>query len=235
MTLVLTAVGLVPGAPLIVPELSTAANPDISDVRDAALSVGRTLAAAAEYWTVIGSGSFGRAYSVGHAVGTFRGYGADVVVSLAPGETTEPDPMMPLAHLIGAWLRESVAPAVTADAIVVESDPTSVARTLFDRLSQAPSRHAVLVVADGATTLTPRAPGGYLSESEDFQGRLDEAISGKPNDLLALSEDECDRYGVGADRAVWTMLGALLNLGEFTVSEGRSMAPFGVGYNFRTG
>ncbi len=220
---VLTAVGLIPSAPLLVPELSGNGSPDVDEVRKAALRVGYELADAA-HWTIVGAGQ-----QPNSDRGTFRGFGADVVVSLTAASTDQPDVRMALPFLVGAWLRTVTAPNL--DSTPLNASRSVDGHALFDRL-EASSRHeAVLFVADGSTMLTARAPGAFDADAPAFQHELDTAIeSGSWTTLIA---DEFDRFGAGPSRPTFEVLGAVLSHATWHTT-GQCLAPFGVGYHFRT-
>ncbi|MFJ4650017.1 hypothetical protein ACIP5Y_01950 [Nocardia sp. NPDC088792] len=110
---------LVPSPPVLVPELGgaagTAADTEVAALRTAVLRAGRELAGQATRWIVVGADEVTRVIG-SDAVGTFRGYGADLRVGLTGGshfDDENADPALPLPALIAGWLREQVAPAET--------------------------------------------------------------------------------------------------------------------------
>ncbi|MCE5290350.1 MAG: hypothetical protein LLG14_14080 [Nocardiaceae bacterium] len=218
----LTAVGLVPSAPLLVPELSGAGNPDVDAVRAATAEVGRVLATQADRWTVLSS------VESTSSKGTFRGFGADVRVSLKPGDLSNADPEMPLPLLIAAWLRTQTAPNTEVRPYLLGS-----ATELFTALDESADREALLVVADGSTMLTPKAPGAFHPDAPAFEEKLDTAI--EVGDWATVLElDGWDEFGAGESRPLFQFLAEVLAAMRPTETRGTHAAPFGVGYLMRT-
>ena len=87
MTSVLTAVAIIPSAPLLVPELAGTAAAEIAELTAAVRSAAAVLPAR---WIGVGVDTVARRVGP-QAAGTFAGYGADVRVTLSPGahETTD--------------------------------------------------------------------------------------------------------------------------------------------------
>ncbi|MEY2517870.1 MAG: hypothetical protein QOJ89_5234, partial [bacterium] len=91
-------------------------------------------------------------------------------------------------------------------------------------IDQAPGPVGVLVVADGANTLTPSAPGGYDPGNADAQLALDEALAnGDPATLVRLPEQILGRVAFQA-------LAGLTEPGPRSAKELYRAAPYGVGY-----
>ncbi|MEV6135270.1 hypothetical protein AB0L63_04235 [Nocardia sp. NPDC051990] len=243
---------LVPSPPILVPELCgavvRAAESDSDDapavLRAAALAAVGALAATTRHWTVVGVGAAAQAVG-SDAVGTFRGFGANVQVGLSedalsrsrhtPGAA---DPQQPLPALIAGWLRGQVAPeAVAATTLVAADTPADecarIGAQLRTALDDAPQRAGVLVVADGAATLTRKAPG-YLDErAVDVQRELDRALAeGDTAGLLALDPALCAELGLSG-RAAYQVLAGLFAADPIapSVETLYSDAPFGVGYH----
>jgi hypothetical protein len=82
----------------------------------------------------------------------------------------------------------------------------------------------VLVVADGAHTLTPGAPGGHDPSSVAVQADLDDALT--VGDVAALAELPDSVTG----RVAWWALAGLVGAGPRSAKELYRGAPFGVGY-----
>ncbi|MGY0500470.1 hypothetical protein ACWZHB_18440 [Nocardia sp. FBN12] len=237
---------LVPSPPMLVPELCgrvpvSGSDPDdpIVVLRTAALAAAATLAATADRWIVVGVGSHDRIYGCATR-GTFRGFGADVVVGLGPAgaEPGPADAQLPLPVLIAGWLREQVAPGISVRARLFAADATAAAcseagRALRAELDSEREPYGVLVVADGAATLTVKAPG-YLDERAPMvQHDLDAALrSGSRAGLAALEPDLCAALLVDG-RAAYQVLGGLF-AADPVDPQVRTLyqdAPFGVGYD----
>ena len=82
----------------------------------------------------------------------------------------------------------------------------------------------VLVVADGANTLTPPAPGGYDPDSIPVQAALDDALAG--GDAAALTGLPESVVG----RVAYQVLAGLPNRSPRSAKELYRGAPYGVGY-----
>lgn len=227
----------------MVPELIGSAETETSDLRDAVLAAG-TAIGRADRWVAVGVA--GRGEPVGSfgpdVVGTYRGFGADVSVRLGgvptdePAAATDPDPCLPLAVLTVGWLRDRVAARMPAQVHIVPAAPTGDERaatiaTLVDAIG-AQSRVALIVVGDGACTLTERAPGGLHPDAGAAQQRLDDLLAAADLDGLAdLDEPECARVGIGSAAAWRIGAGALRTLGgRLRPAELYRGHPFGVGY-----
>ena len=82
----------------------------------------------------------------------------------------------------------------------------------------------VLIVADGANTLTPAAPGGYHPEDADVQLALDDALAcGDVAALTRLPEQVLGRVAFG-------VLAGLAEPVPRSAKELYRAAPYGVGY-----
>ena len=82
----------------------------------------------------------------------------------------------------------------------------------------------VLVVADGTTTLTPAAPGGYHPADADVQLALDDALA--CGDLAALTR----LPGQVVGRVAFGVLAGLTEPTPRSAKELYRTAPYGVGY-----
>ncbi|WP_040791173.1 hypothetical protein [Nocardia paucivorans] len=253
---------LVPSPPILVSQLcggsarargaDPRSEPDprdthLAELRTAVLEVGRILAAASSRWTVVGVGDTTRIIG-SDAVGTFRGFGVDVPVALSgpppvPGASsaagaTPPDPCLPLPALIAGWLRGAVAPEAVARVHLVAADTPAdrcaeLGADLRAELDSAAEPDVVLVVADGAATLSTAAPGYFDPDAGPLQDRLDTALAtGDRAALMALDPRLCARL-VLSGRAAYQVLAGLVAADPTPPAvEGRYRgAPFGVGYH----
>lgn len=248
---VLAEIVVIPSAPLLVPELSGPAADDTVPVRDAVLAAGASLAAAASRWIAIGVADRPDTSARGRVnpripdcrqSGDFGAYGVPVPVSLPHPplpDRIEPPAPLPLSMLLAGWLGAQVSPRpVRIDPVVL--DPCcrpEVVRLAVRELSLAERPVSdepigVLVIADGANALSPRAPGGGERASAwELQNRIDDAVVGADRETLAaLGEAECAAEGVGT-RAAWLALAQLLDgRPAWDVDARFRGAPFGVGY-----
>lgn len=222
----LSAIAIVPSAPVLVPELAGAAVAEVADLAAA------TLAAAAllpERWVAIGIGPDDVVLGP-WAVGTFAGFGVDVRVGLSAeiGEDAPPA-ALPLCALLAAWVRGQVQSTASAEVRVYRTDhdadsALNIGRQLRAEIDQLPEPVGVLVVADGANTLTPAAPGGYHPENADAQDALDDALAG--GDVAVLRGLPQQILG----RVAFQVLAGLAEPGPRSAKELYRGAPYGVGY-----
>ena len=219
----LSVIAIIPSAPVLVPELAGAAAAEVAEVVAAALAAARELPLR---WVVVGTGTADETLDPG-AVGTFAGFGADVAVGLSPHADGAAD--FPLCALVGAWVRGQAQPAASARVQVYRHDhdaDTALAqgRRLRAELDREPEPTGVLVVADGANTLTPSAPGGYHPEDADAQRVLDDALA--RGDVAALTGLPQQILG----RVAFQVLAGLADPGPCAATELYRGAPYGVGY-----
>ncbi|MBJ8345020.1 class III extradiol dioxygenase subunit B-like domain-containing protein [Antrihabitans sp. YC2-6] len=232
-----TAAALVPSPPILVPELNGADPGNSAELRAAAIAVASELGAGARKWTVVGVGETEETLGP-DGRGTFRGFGKDVEVALSDRRIGRADPKMPLAALIAGWLRGVAAPGTSLECrvLAVDTSPIYCAQlgsTLRRELDDDPEPHGLLVVADGATTLTAKAPGSFDERAPEFQADLDRALTDGDYEFLAqLDPVVCIELGVSG-RAAWQVLAAVF-AGRPTCKTLYSAAPFGVGYHVGT-
>ena len=218
----LAAIALTPSAPVLVPELAGAAE-EAEPVRVAAIAAAAALPAR---WIAVGTGAREQSYT--DVRGSFAGYGADVEVALSP--RSRPGIIeMPLCALVAGWLRGQARPEASVDMRVYDpgldahdaADRGRALRALIDRDDEAVG---VLVVADGANTLTQSAPGGFDPESEPVQAALDRALATADTTALIRLPDRI----VG--RVAYEVLAGLAESTAWSVQEMYRGAPYGVGY-----
>ncbi|MCV7228870.1 hypothetical protein [Mycolicibacterium komossense] len=216
----LTAVAIIPSAPVLVPELAGAAA-EVADLRAAVL---RAAASLPQRWLAVGVGAPG--VRVGpDAAGTFAGFGVDVPVALSPRsrEATQ----LPLCALITGWVRGQVQPGAVAQVrCYAAGDPaaTEAGRALRAELDAGLEPVGVLIVADGCHTLTPSAPGGYEPANVAVQDDLDNALG--RGDVSALTALPAAVVG----RAAFGVLAGLTATAPPSAAEFYRGAPYGVGY-----
>ena len=223
----LSAIAIVPSAPVMVPELAGAAAAETAGLRDAAVSAAGALP---PRWIAVGAAATDSVSGPG-AVGTFAGYGVDVRVALSgadAGQLAAPS-RLPLCALITAWLRGLAQPHAEAEVRAYRSDTArdaalTIGRRLRAELEAVDDAVGVLIVADGANTLTPAAPGGHDPDSVPIQAALDDALAaGDVAGLTALPD------GV-IGRVAYQVLAGLTEPGPHKAEELYRGAPYGVGY-----
>lgn len=220
----LSAIALIPSAPVMVPELATSAAAELAELRAA------VFAAAAELpsrWVAIGVGPTDEVIG-SHAVGTFGGYGADVRVAMSTRSDRAPE-RLPLCALITGWVRGQACPNALAEVRAYSDEHDVDAALVFGRalraeLDERSDSVGVLVVADGANTLTQPAPGGYDPDSVAVQAALDDALGA--GDAAALIDLPTGIVG----RVAYQVLAGLTEPRPAAARELYRDAPYGVGY-----
>jgi hypothetical protein len=221
---VLSTIAIIPSAPVLVPELAGAAADEVAELRAAMIAA---VASLPPRWVVIGAGS--EDVVVGpESVGTFAGFGVDLVVRLSPQATGEPGEL-PLCALIAGWVRAQAQPAAFAEVRVYArhrdaADALALGRRLRSEIDQFTEPTGILVIADGANTLTPAAPGGHHPADVDVQLALDDALGG--GDVAALTR--LPEHVVG--RVAFGVLAGLVQPAPRSAKELYRSAPYGVGY-----
>lgn len=211
----------------------------MNDLRAAVLAAGAALAEATPHWTVLGVGPGERSYNA-DTTGTFRGFGVDVRVSLGgPGANPSGDPAadLPLAVLVAGWLRAAVAPHVPARAQMLAADTpvrkcAEFGAKLRAELDAEDEPQGVLVVADGAATLSTAAPGYLDPRAVPVQDALDRAAgTGDTEALLALDPALCADLMMSGRAAYQALAGLFaVDAAPPLVTERYRGAPFGVGW-----
>lgn len=211
------SIAICPSTPLLVPELGGEAAAETGELRAASVTVARSLPA---QWIAIGVGD-GQYHA--DISGTFAGYGADVRVSLSDRIGKPAQLLLPV--LIAGWLR-SRAEADEAEVRLVgpATDALAFGRALRGEIERRPVPPGVLIVADGANTLTDKAPGGYRPDAEAAQRAVVDALTrGDAASLRHLPD-------VITGRAAYQALAGLV---DSDVVEARCLyrgSPYGVGY-----
>ncbi len=230
---------LVPSPPLLVPQLTGGGASEADAVRAAALEAAAVLGRSASRWIALGVGE--RAQTVAPTTrGNFRGYGVDVEVGLSPGSDSgagfgDLDASMPLAALIAAWLRDRTSTNAVVEARILAEDTAPDAserlgRELRARMDDSGENWGLIVVADGATTLTPKAPGSFDDRAPGQQNAIDDALGTADVHALAqLDREVCRELGVGGVPAWQALAGAVHGLAVVPRTLYRG-SPFGVGY-----
>ena len=223
----MAAIALIPSAPVLVPELAGTAAAEVARFHSAALAAASTLP---NRWIAIGTGQTDQIFEPATR-GTFAGYGVDVPVTLsadAPQAITD----LPLCALIAGWLRGQANAAARVQVRVYAADHDADAaldrgRALRAAIDEAADEIGVLVVADGATTLTQGAPGGYDPDSEPMQTALDDALA--TGNAAALTRLPNGIIG----RVAYQVLAGLTGPNPHGANEANELergAPYGVGY-----
>lgn len=221
---VLTAIAIIPSAPVLVPELAGAAAAEVADLREAVTAAAASLP---PRWIAVGVDRSDRVIGQ-DSVGTFAGYGASVEVRLSPqgdGVPTE----LPLCALFTAWVRGRAQPDACAEVRAYAGDldgdaALAVGRRLRAETDRATEATGVVIVADGANTLTAAAPGGYQPRDVEVQRALDDALAS--GDAAALTGVPPQVVG----RVAFQVLAGLTEPAPRSAKELYRGAPYGVGY-----
>ena len=214
----LGGLAIMPSAPVLVPELAGTAT-EAAELRAAALTAAGALPSR---WVALGAGP--DAVCGPGSAGSFAGFGADVAVRLSPGATRPVQ--LPLCALVAGWVRGQISPdADVAVHVFAEPDAALAAgRRLRDEIDRSPEPIGVLVLADGANTLTAAAPGGHQPADVEHQRALDEALAGGDvAGLVGLPPQIVGRAGFAA-------LAGLVATSPRSATQLYRGAPYGVGY-----
>lgn len=210
------SVVLVPGAPVMVPELSgTAAAESSSRVGEMVATIRRE-AVGATAVRVVGADPDGR--SVGDVRSTLARWGADVPVG-RPGRPPAAHRQVPDAALIAWWLLDLAGVDLPRSFTGVAGTPGPTPPAGVGEL--------VVVAADGPASLTPRAPVPEDPRGVDLDARLVDWLRSGGR-LPDPGEETGDRIGWWS-RPAWYLLAALTS--GRPADSARSWAPFGVGYH----
>jgi hypothetical protein len=235
VTRVFTAAILVPSPPLLVPELAGAAAAETASLRDAVAVAAKALSALSSEWVAVGAGAT-TVDVPSEAQGTYLGYGVDIRITLRPGHAENPDPELPLAALTAGWIRGTWAPDAVVDARILAADLpvercAEYGAALRDFLDRDDEPRGLVIVADGANTLTAKAPGAFDPRAEGVQARVDAALeSGDRDALLALEPGLCNQLGLGG-RVPWQVLAGVFDAPPSSCRTLYSAAPYGVAYH----
>ncbi len=226
--LVLTTVVFVPTPPLLVPELAGAAAAAATQLlRDGCLQAVRVLAEQPCSWTAIAA-NVADTHLGPDTAGSSRSFGAHVPVAFSPKGLDRTGTELPLPALIAAWLRGHAARDATIqmDLYAYDTSPER-CRELGRELADGP-RQGLLVLGDGCTTLSAKAPGAFDERAAGLQSRIDQALANADTRTLGrLDAQLCADLGVSG-RVPWQIAAAVG--GDW---QGRSVyagAPYGVGY-----
>jgi hypothetical protein len=208
----------------MVPELAAGAAAELTELRDAVTEAAASLP---QRWVAIGVGPADDVFGP-QRVGTFAGYGVDVRIALSP-DTAEAPARLPLCVLIAGWLRGQANPEARAEVRVYAADHDVDAalahgRRLRAEIDEADDPVGVLVIADGAHTLTAPAPGGYNPASVPVQHAVDDVLA--RGHIAALTALPTNIVG----RVAFQVLAGLAEPEARSCTEFYRGAPYGVGY-----
>ena len=208
----------------MVPELAAGAAAELTELRDAVTEAAASLP---QRWVAIGVGPADDVFGP-QRVGTFAGYGVDVRIALSP-DTADAPAQLPLCVLIAGWLRGQANPEARAEVRVYAADHDVDAalahgRRLRAEIDDVDDPVGVLVIADGAHTLTAPAPGGYNPASVPVQHAVDDVLA--RGHIAALTALPTNIVG----RVAFQVLAGLAEPEARSCTEFYRGAPYGVGY-----
>jgi hypothetical protein len=208
----------------MVPELAAGAAAELTDLRDAVTEAAASLP---PRWVAIGVGPADDVFGP-QRVGTFAGYGVDVRIALSP-DTADAPAQLPLCVLIAGWVRGQANPEARAEVRVYAADHDVDAalahgRRLRAEIDEVDDPVGVLVIADGAHTLTAPAPGGYNPASVPVQHAVDDVLA--RGHIAALTALPTTIVG----RVAFQVLAGLAEPEARSCTEFYRGAPYGVGY-----
>lgn len=235
----LVAAACCPCPPLLVPEVASGAAPELATARAACTDALSVLAAARPDRLMV----IGPAPEPGHGAypagtpGSFRGFGVDAAVRL--GENGKPEDggddaparVLPPSLAVAAWLLGRVGWDGPVEGLGV-GDPLGAERCLEIGRELAPraERLALLVMGDGSSCRTLKAPG-YLDErAAPFDAGIAQALA--KADLAALEslDTELATQLMASGRAPWQVLAGAAQGADLTGTLLYEDAPYGVGY-----
>jgi hypothetical protein len=236
---VLAAVAFCPAPPMLVPEVASGAAEELAGLRLACdQAVEALIGAHPDEIAILGAGGTTREHPP-DAAGSLRGFGVDV-------RTGDGDPVLPPALTLGGWLLDravSAAPQVAQPAqgwprramVEVAAGTTGDEAVLLGRqLASRPARTALLVMGDGATGRTPRAPGPFDRRAEAWDDAVCELLARGDADGMAGLDEQLARELGASGLPVWhTAAAAVRAPGGLASPHGTVLAyeaPYGVGY-----
>jgi hypothetical protein len=179
-------------------------------------------------WLAVGAGPAG---VVGPAaVGTFRGFGVDVVVRLGEAAAGAPDAAMPLPALVAGWLREHTSATAVTVHLVPSDLPPDDCYALGEHLAGGDDPVGLLVLGDGSHRHGARAPGRPDDRAGPFDDAVHDALANADAKAL-LDLDPALAAELGAvGRAPWQVLAGALGEHHWTATAS-VFVPFGVAYH----
>ncbi len=211
-----------PSPPLLVPELASRAAGELDRLRATCdRAVAEMVKSVGDKATVLvlAAGSDASQHD-GSAGGSFRPWGVDVQTG-GPGE-----PVLGLGLALGAWLLDRAdLPLERRLYQCVSGESPTPADPAVDR------EHVLLVMGDGASTRTPKAPGSFRPESEPYDAAVRQALAGgDPEQLVALDNPTAVVVGASGARA-WATAAAWWGSEPASHAWAENHgAPYGVGY-----
>jgi hypothetical protein len=213
---------------LLVPEVASAAAPELDDLRSACLAAIDALSAASTI-VAVGSASAipsGLVRFPAGAGGSFAAYGAPGV-RVGNGE-----PVLPLSLAIGGWLLEQSKAANlprTYVAVAATAPPDECIR-LGREIAAGNDRVGLLVMGDGSARRSEHSPVHLHPRAEIFDTTVASALQHSDLDVLKALDPDLAGELQAAGRAPWQALAGALEGATLTPDLTYNAAPYGVGY-----
>jgi hypothetical protein len=219
----LVAAAVCPHPPLLVPEVAAGAAGELDDLRTACrAAVARLTNASVDSLIVVGSDTttVRRMPPFG---GTLLPWGIDLPVGDPSGE------QLPLSLLIGAWLAPGAGNFQSIAAGAAPDECAALGRALAGEAD----RVGLLVLGDGSSCRTDKAPGFFDARAEGFDAAVAAALAGADAGALAAIDPGEAAELLAAGRAPWQVLAGAAErpqTGKLTGELLYDSAPYGVGY-----
>ena len=219
---------LLPAAPVLVPELSGAAWPDVEHLVDAGVRMLRTATSTShDQVLVVAHGD--RNSEVEYVPHNLRRWGAESVLVGPKGQPSEFDGKEVPGSVLMAWwwltraeVNTSVRSMVVAPQLSDETDRSKEIVREIDKFDG-----TVVFVADGPAALAPKAPIPLMENAVLIDRHLSEFIDGERK-LPQVSYAEAKECGWYSQR-VWDVIAESISNAHLDKSV--HSAPFGVGYH----
>jgi hypothetical protein len=239
---VIPAVAFCPHPPLLVPAVMGDGAAVRDDLRAACLDVVRAMLGAPAVAEVLmvgaGSGTGSAAGSdllrhPGPAWGTLGGYGVAVH---APAGHHDEEPTLSLSLTVGRWLLAAAGWSGPVRGLEVPPGlaPQRCAelgrRLAADDAAGSTAVTGLLLLADGSTMRTPKAPGGFDPRAAGVDGAAAAALAAGDPDALARLDDGLAAAVGASGRAAWQVLAAAVAGRGVRPRLVYDDAPYGVGY-----
>ena len=206
------AVGFIPAAPLLVPQVAGGSADQDEELREACRVVARRLAEHTDgAIVVVAAGTAGGAWD-DLATWGFEGFG---VARVPPDHR----PRLPWQLGIGAWLLDETRWAGTRRYLPA-TDPLDIG-----------PGDTVLLVGDGSARRTEKAPGHLDDRAAGFDATIAAAIAAGDASALAGLDEDLSAELLCAGAPAWRSLGPAVAAGVVDRAELLiDSAPYGVGY-----
>jgi hypothetical protein len=210
------AIGFIPAAPLLVPQVAGGSAAVDADLRDSCREVARRLAATTAQGGITVVAMTATTTWPDGATWGFEGFGV-------PRQPPDPRPRLPWPLGIGDWLLDDIGWTGPRSHVGVSADGTAT--------SPAATGDALLLVGDGSARRTEKAPGHLDDRAEPFDATVAGAI--RDGDIATLRDLDpavaSELWCAGAPVWRWAMNlldgRAVAEAALFT-----DTAPYGVGY-----